>query len=189
MLKEMLLLQTFSYTGGGQFGSIIDSLAQMGFFSYVLPFLLIFAVVYGILLKVKIFGEKNAVSAVVALAVALLAVQFDVVPIFFSDIFPRLGIGLAIVLVLLILIGLFMPNQPWIGYVLFGISALIFLTILFQSIDASSGVFYWLENNWPLLVGLTITIVFVVLIVVGKGKQTQPPASTVFPILYPQPPK
>jgi len=91
--------------------------------------------------------------------------------------------------VLLILIGLFMPNQPWIGYVLFGVSALIFITILFQSIDSSSGVFLWLENNWTMLIALVFIILVVVLAVIGKPQKPQPPASTVFPILYPQPGK
>lgn len=189
MLKEILLLQTFSYTGGGEFGNIIDSLAQLGFFSYVLPFLLVFAIIYGILTKVKLFGDKNAINAVIALAIGLIALQFEAVPMFFSDIFPRLGIGLAVILVLLILIGLFMPNQPWIGYVLFAVSALIFITILFQSIGASSGVFLWLENNWTMLIALAFVILVFVVAVIGKPSKPQPPASSVFPILYPQPPK
>jgi hypothetical protein len=187
MFEGLVFLQSFVYGGGEQFGNIIDSLAQMGFFSYILPFLLIFALVYGILLKVKIF-EKNAISGIIALAVALMAIQFDAVPIFFSQIFPRLGIGIGIILVLLILIGLFMPNQAWIGYVLFGVSALIFLVILFQSAGSSSGVLNWLLNNWPLLVGLIFVIVVIVLITSGKNKPPQPTASAVFPLLYPQKP-
>ena len=74
-------------------------------------FLLIFAVVYGILSTMNIFskGDKNkGVNAVIAIAVGLLALQWDYVPEFFSVIFPYAGIGISILLVALILMGLFL---------------------------------------------------------------------------------
>ena len=187
MLKEILLLQTFSYTGGGQFGSLIESLSQLGFFSYILPFLLIFALIYGVLMKMKLF-EKNAINGIIALAVALLAIQFEAVPMFFSDIFPRLGIGLAIILVILILVGLFLPNQGWVGYVLFGVSALIVLVILYQSAGvAGSNYLYWFENYWPLLVGLIFIIVVVVLLTREKGTKQAKTLGDILPFLgYPK---
>ncbi len=174
MLKEIFLLQTFSYTGGGQFGSLIDSLSQFGFFSYILPFLLIFALVYGVLMKMKFF-DKNAINGIISLAVALLAIQFEAVPMFFSDIFPRLGIGLAIILIIMILVGLFLPNQGWVGYVLFGISSLIVLVILYQSAGATgSNYLYWLEGYWPLLIGVIFIIVVIVLITRDKTTPATP---------------
>jgi hypothetical protein len=171
---SVIFLQSLGYTSGGQFGAFLDSLAQMGFFSYVLPFLLLFALIYGILLRVKIFKDKNSINGLIALAVALLALQFDIVPIFFSEIFPRLGIGLAIILVILILLGLFLPNQAWVGYVLFGISALTILVILYQSAQGfGSNIFYWLGDYWPLLFGIGFVILVIVLITREK-KQTTP---------------
>lgn len=191
MLKEIFLMQTFSYSGGGQFGAVLDRLGQMGFFSYVLPFLLLFALIYGILLKTKIF-EKNSINGIIALSVALLALQFEVVPMFFAEVFPRLGIGLAIILVLLILIGLVMPHQNWVGFLLFGVSALIFVIILYQSGGgAGSGILYWLENSWPLLVGLGF-IIAVIAIMFGKGRRPdkpQLPPYVNFPAIFPQPQK
>ena len=59
---------------------------QIGVFSYILPFLMIFALVFGILMRMGIFKENKAVSAIVALAVGLLSLQFDFVPRFFSEI-------------------------------------------------------------------------------------------------------
>lgn len=189
MLEGVLLLQTFYYSGGGQFGGLIDTLSQVGFFSYILPFLLIFAIVYGILLKTKVF-EKNAINGIISLAVALLALQFDVVPMFFSELFPRLGVGLAIILVCLILLGLFLPNQPWIGFVLLGVSALIVIIILYQSAGSfSSGVPYWVEAYLPLVIGLAF-IIFVVILLTREKKATSSSTSTlstVFPWLASEP--
>ena len=171
MLKEMLLLQTFSYSGGGQFTGIIENLSQIGFFTYILPFLLIFTLIYGILLKVKFF-DKNVINGVIAIAIALLAIQFEAVPIFFSNVFPRLGVGLGIILVILVMLGLFLPNQAWTGYLLFGVSALITLVILYQSAgEAGSGVIYWFENYWPLLAGLLFIVIVIVLLTREKSTE------------------
>ena len=60
--------------------------------------MLIFALVFGILIKTQIFKDNKAVNGIIALAVAFMALQFDFVPTFFAQIFPRLGIGLAIIL-------------------------------------------------------------------------------------------
>ena len=84
-------------------GAVLQQLADMDIFFYVLPFLLIFALVFGILEKANILGSRGGpgggkdnrnINAVIALAVGLLSIQFDQVPIFFSVIFPKLGIAL-----------------------------------------------------------------------------------------------
>ncbi len=183
MLKDLILLQTFTYTGGGQFGNFIQGLSQFGFFSYMLPFLLIFTLIYGILLKAKFF-EKNAINAVIALAIALIALQFDVVPIFFSSIFPKLGIGLAVILVILVLMGLFLPDQAWVGYVLFGVSAIIVLVILYQSSAQTligSSVLFWLERYWPVLAGAVFVIIVIVLLT--RERDTTPTQRTLGDVL------
>jgi len=101
-------------TGLATFGNgitgILNYWADVGVFSYVLPFLLIFAVVYGILSKIDLFGKQDqnkGVNAVIGVAVGLLALQFDYVPYFFSIIFPKLGVGISVLLTALILMGLF----------------------------------------------------------------------------------
>lgn len=161
MLEGGLLLQTFSFYQGGQFGGLIDSLTQIGFFSFVLPFLLLFALIYGILLKVKIF-DKNAINGIIALAVALIALQFDIVPQFFSEIFPQLGIGLAVILVILIIMGLFMPNYGWVGYLLFGVSTLIIIIILYQSFGgANLEAISWIKNYLPFIIGIIFIIIII----------------------------
>ncbi len=81
---------------------------QMGVFSYVIPFLLIFAVVFAILKKTKILGDDNdGILAIIAVALGLLSLQFDFVSEFYAVIFPRFGVGLSVFLVLLIFLGFF----------------------------------------------------------------------------------
>jgi len=57
---------------------------NMGVFSYVIPFLLIFAVVFAILKKTGILGDDNdGILAIIAVAIGLLSLQFDFVSKFF----------------------------------------------------------------------------------------------------------
>jgi len=185
MIGETLFLQTFAYAGGG-FGGLLDSLAQMGFFSFVLPFLLIFALVYGLLLRVKLF-EKQGINAVIALAVSLMAIQFEFVPVFFSQIFPRVGVGLAILLAVLIVVGVFIPKQTWVVYALFGVSVITIIMILMGSAEAlgwnyGSGVGFWIMNNWPIIFGL-IFVGVVIYLIVNTTKSTAPDFDKVAPSL------
>ncbi len=136
-----VFLQSFGFFGGG-FGNLLSQLEQLGFFSYVLPFLLIFALVFGIMTRVKIFENNKAINAIIALAVGLMALQFNFVPVFFSEIFPRLGIGLSVILGLLILVGLFSdysdPDKRGIATLIIWIVGLItFIIIIVQSFGSS----------------------------------------------------
>ena len=86
---------------------VLNSWNDIGVFSYVIPFLLIFAVVYAILQKSGVLGDNKTIDAIVAAAIGLLSLQLDFVATFFAVIFPRFGIGIAIFLVALIFIGFF----------------------------------------------------------------------------------
>lgn len=119
---------------GGAIGDLLNQWAQMGFFSYLLPFLLIFAVVFGILSSIKIFEKNRGVDAIIALTVGLLALQFDAVPVFFSQIFPRLGIALAVILTIVILAGFFVDTKnAGIMYTLLGIGIVASLIVIVTS--------------------------------------------------------
>ena len=112
-----------------------------------------------------LFKENRAVTAIIALAVGLMSIQFDVVPKFFSQIFPQFGVAISIILVLLIVIGLFVdPEKPWLMYVLLGIAAVIVIVVLVQTSGALGvPVGTWLQNNW----GSALTTLVIIGVVVG----------------------
>ena len=87
MLNGVVILQSAVSFPSGALGDFLSKWEQAGFFSYLLPFLLIFALVFGILTRVKIFKDNKVVNGIIALAVALMALQFNFVPQFFSQIF------------------------------------------------------------------------------------------------------
>lgn len=157
------------------FGSIADILFQwesIGFFDIVLPFLLIFAIVFGILSYMKIFGDQRGIHAVIAVILGLLSIRAGFFQAFLSQIAPRLGVGLTILLVLLILFGLFVQDQSkkTIGWILLGIAAIIFIVIISQMYTIFQGFGSGLGFNnpetigWIIMLGLLIVIIIIVAI-------------------------
>ncbi|MBU4015742.1 hypothetical protein KJ878_06145 [Patescibacteria group bacterium] len=115
-----------AYFEGGGIGDFLNEMNNAGFFSYVLPFLLIFALVFGILNQIRLFKENKSINGIIALVVGLMALQFDFVPIFFSEIFPRMGVGLVVLLLLLIFAGMFAdPDSNATMYTLLGVGVVI----------------------------------------------------------------
>src|SRR3989344_2229777 len=57
------------------FGTLISELQSLGVYDYFLPFLLIFAIVFAILEKTKIFGEKTNINVVVSILIALIVIS------------------------------------------------------------------------------------------------------------------
>ncbi len=169
------LLQFYPAFGSGGIGGLLSNLQQQGFFQYVLPFLLIFSLVLGILGKINLFGDNKTVNPVLSLVVALMALQSNLVSNFFSEIFPKLGIVLSILLIFLVLGGLFFrfdtdsPIKKTVTWILFGLGIFIVLSSL-NVIDFN---FFlgdsWFQNNLGLLIVLGI-IAFVVVSSNSKKK-------------------
>ena len=57
---------------------VIAVLRDLGFFEFLLPWLFMFAVTYGILMKVKLFGKDDNTNKRIALALALVVAFFTV---------------------------------------------------------------------------------------------------------------
>ncbi|MAG10763.1 hypothetical protein CMI44_00420 [Candidatus Pacearchaeota archaeon] len=170
MLNVVMLAWYDSY-GGGQIGSIITQWQEVGIFSFLLPFLLIFTLVYGILQKANLFrGTNKAVNPIIGLTVALIAIQFEILPQFFSVIFPKLGVALVILLVALILVGLVLPKDTWVIYTLFAIGAIIMIVVLVQTAgELGWAAGYWWNENWPIVAG-AIFILVIMGVIVGASK-------------------
>lgn len=92
--------------------SVLDQLAQVGFFRIVLPFLFTFAVVYGVVSRIELFGEESneQVSAIIGLAAAFFVTNYVVttgvsVSILFSNFFGALSVVFLFILSALIVQG------------------------------------------------------------------------------------
>lgn len=180
MLEGLINMAWAGVYSGGAFGDLLYQWEQMGMFSYILPFLLIFALVYGILDRTKIFGGSGpdgkdvgtkSVNAIIAVVVGLMALQFQMVSIFFSEIFPRLGVALSVILVALILVGMFMPKKSFAVYVMLVPTAVITVMVIAKSFDwtgwfSTSG--WWSQNS-----GMVVGVIFI-LVVLGIAFMPKP---------------
>ncbi len=168
--------------------SIADVLNQwydLGVFAYVLPFLLIFAIVYGILDKSRIFSHDDGkgakegnrgVNAIIAGAVALLALQFGFVTTFFAEIFPKFGVGIVVLVVLFLMVGLFYRGDKdrgsfyTIGLVL-GVATVLWAVSNWDFWGDYFGISWWIQDNfWVIVIGVIVVVALAM--VVGKGKSS-----------------
>ncbi|MFA4953233.1 MAG: hypothetical protein WC584_03350 [Candidatus Pacearchaeota archaeon] len=170
MLKSVVLA-SYSY-GGNSVGDFLYVLEQADFFSLVLPFLLIFALVYGILTKIKIFADNKAVNGIIALVVGLMSLQFGFVSQVFPELFSRTGVGLAILLVVIILGGMFLPKAGWANYTLFGIAGVVLVIVLVQTGGSVGwGAGNWFYYNWQLVAGAVVILIIIGIIVGTSGAE------------------
>ena len=161
---------------GNTITTILNDWADVGIFAYVLPFLMIFAIIYGLLSRTGILGENKGVHATIALAIGLLSLQFDYVANFFATIFPYFGMGLAVLLVGLILMGFVFENDKakWIW---FGLGFVIFLIVVLNALSDFAwfgGRGYIWYDAMPAIVAGVIILGLMALIIWGGGGKSPP---------------
>ena len=150
--------------------SIQDLLLQWesrGVFEFVLPFLLIFAIVYGILSYMKIFGDNRQVNVIIALVIGILSLRIGLLQAYITELFPRLGVGLAIILAVMLLVGMFIAKDEkrywfWGLGALGAVIALIVITNSFSELGlidyyGSSEMVGWIIGA-VLLLGVIIAV-------------------------------
>jgi hypothetical protein len=183
---SILSLVSYGFFGQGALGQLFNYWEQAGVFSYLLPFLILFSLIFVTLNNINLFEKNKAVSAVIALSVGLLAMQFDMVPMFFAELFPRVGVGLSILLAIFILMGLFLDRtQKWMKWGLFFVGFLILIFVLYDTGQFTAGYYlYYLLDPTILSWILFVVIIAIVVIAFSRKKQHHWP-DTYPPLLYP----
>ena len=136
----------FPALGGTQLDMLLQLWESQGLFSVFLPFLLIFAVTFAVLNKSGILGKRAAIDVIVAIVVGLLALQQDFLRRFFAELFPRLGMGIGVLIALLILVGLFITEKGenvWM-IILGSMAFIVFLVVILSA----QGGFSWGASSW-----------------------------------------
>ena len=169
---EIVSLAPYGFYGG-DVGNLLLQLDQLGVFSYLLPFLIIFSLIFGILTRMNIFKDNKAINAIIALSVGLMSLQFGFVSNFFSEVFPRLGVALAVILVILILLGLFIDSKErWPTYVLLFISFLAVIFVLLESATFSGTSFGYLARDYAKIIIVVLVIGGLLAAVIGYDKNS-----------------
>lgn len=171
-----------------EFVRILDS---WGLTDVMLPFLLIFVVIFALMAKTRILGEdKKKYNLVVALVIALLVViphvlnvyppNGDIVEIMNQSL-PQVSIIAVAVIMLLILIGLFGGEAKWMGSSLSGWIAIVAFIIILIIFGGAAG--WWYNWSWfyDFFGAETVAIIIMILIFAiivwwvtrGEGKEKE----------------
>jgi len=186
MINAVIALASYGSFGSGALGELFAQWEAAGIFEYALPFLLIFALVFGLLMKLNIFASKDnpnkGVNVLIALAVAFMSLQFNMVSVFFAEIFPRFGVALSIILVILILGGLFMPTNKESNWFMVALAVIVFIIIgvvIYSSLStfgwgiSGTGLsFFW--GKYGSVIIFAIIIIAVILITTTKKDKDRP---------------
>ena len=141
-----------------EFIYFIQTLESYGLTDALLPFLLIFTIIFAILQKSNIFGQdKKKYNVIVSLVIGLLVViphvmgryppGSDVVLIINSAL-PNVSLLVVAIVALLILIGIMGGNIHWAGAVSGGVAIVAVLAVAWIFLSAA-GYDIWF-NNWVL---------------------------------------
>jgi hypothetical protein len=88
---------------------VLNLIAQFGFFKVVLPFLLTFAIVYGVLMKTGVLGEPDKawvkpVAASIAFAVGFFVVAYTPVVTAIQQVVPQAGFLIILVILMMMIL-------------------------------------------------------------------------------------
>ncbi len=174
-----IFLQAFSIY------ELLNTWEAYGVFDLILPFLLIFAVIFGVLTTTRILGGHKGVNLIISLIIGLMSLRLGFVQVFFTELFPRFGVGLAALISIVLLAGLFIDDKSkkgWtIGFAAAG--AIIGVIILIMTFNATTpwfNSFFW-QEYWGLIVGGVILVIVIIAVFVTAGK---PPEKDNSPVLF-----
>ena len=163
-----MLLQTgFSFTNS------IDFLIETGVYDILLPFLLIFAIVFAILEKTKILGEnKTNIDVIVSLVIGLLLIVqrpiVDTILLFL----PRVSLMIVVILMGLLVISM-VAGKSFEGLkgTVFGVAVVVIIIAIILALttpDTGLGGVYLsqYDRNALLSIGVPLLILFLVIAMV-----------------------
>lgn len=167
------------------FNSMVETLKDAGFFDYVLPFLIVFAITFGFLEKVKIFGTnpvtngpRTNINAILAILIGLYVVTSTTVVERISIFIPKVGLILIMILAFLLMIASFLGEEPKLTGGIFFIAVIFALVATAWAVsteDLSMGEFsYYWDNYFQTIIVLVVIIIIMVVVIASGGKKNDP---------------
>ncbi|PIN93009.1 hypothetical protein COU54_04625 [Candidatus Pacearchaeota archaeon CG10_big_fil_rev_8_21_14_0_10_31_24] len=139
----------------------------------ILPGLMLFAIIFGILSTTRVFGSNKGVHIVIALAASIIAVSSPRVQDFFLASFERAGIALAVLMIIVILTALFIPDahkQGW-AIAFYSIGGIAAMFVVFNSFAEFSFFNSSFWHEWGAMVVGSLLIVGVIIAVAVSGNK------------------
>ena len=165
-------------------GDIIQTLQNIGVYDYLLPFILIFAIIFAILEKTKILGtDKSNINAVVAFVVGFLLIVQQGIVATINNFLPRVSLIIIIFLMALLVIAM-LAGKEYKGLqgTLFTFAAIISIIAIIIALSPDIGFSTYItswgisEQDQETLLGIGILVfllIIITIIITGKRKGTQ----------------
>jgi len=144
------------------------------FSEIVLPFVLIFTVLFAILQKTQILGKgKKQIDAIVSLSIGLIVVSYANAVNIISDLMPFMAISVVIILVFLILYGMvFKEGQFDLNNKVKNVIGWFAALALGVTVLYITGAWEYIQNNWlggETQSSIVTNIIFLVIVAVAIG--------------------
>jgi len=159
------------------FNSVFIELQSMGFTTYILPFLLFFAIIFAVLEKLKIFGDnKTNINLMLGIILGLLVVVQQEIVTAVNSFLPKVSLFILVALMFLVIAGLFgAKTGNWGGIALPIALVICIVAIIWALYPSTSGNLWdlpsWLRPDsqnraWIILI---VTVVIVIAFLTGGG--------------------
>ncbi len=159
------------------FREAIRFLEDYGFYDVVLPFLLVFVLVFATLQKIKIFGkESRRYNAIIALVLGLMFVTATKLVEALNKNLPIIGVVLAAFLGIMLLLGLFGVKGESTGAKILGwvITGGVILVIGFNYLaewGEAGGLFRVLREHATTLIVFGVILGIIIAVIKGSGEK------------------
>lgn len=144
---------------------------NIGGFDVILPFLLVFTLVFALMEKVKLFGEKRKnVHVIVALVAGFLVVSQPDLVYLIQGFIPRVSMTILIILMGLLVMGMFgLKGEKFEGWGL-GVAVIIAVVAILWSLSAATSAYYWplydiltpQDIAWLIAIGVFILVMWLI---------------------------
>jgi hypothetical protein len=154
------------------------------FVETILPFLLVFTLVFAILEKTKILGDgKRQIDAIIAIVIGLIFVAFGRASYIVVELIPILGVALVVLLIFMLLLGsMYQPGdfkmEKWMKIVIGILIAIVVagtVLILTGGLDYVLGYITGSAGSGAVIVNIVLIVIVVgaVLAVIKGGKDKE----------------
>ena len=164
---------------------LIGNMNALGFYDFFLPFILFVAIIFGLLQKNKVFGEKDTkgIDGVISMSVAFFVINYTAIGLYFSTLFAIGATIIGAILVGIIILGMVgmdigtflkeKKNKSLQG-VFVGGAALIVVILFVIASDLYNDIIDWIPSVGEDTVVTAVAMLFFVVVFVMITKKEGP---------------
>ena len=164
------------------FNSAIQQWQAIGIFDVMLPFILIFAIIFAILQKTKILSGRKGIDAIVAMAIGFIAIVNPYVSQLMKVLLENTVVAVLIIVAVMLLLGLVWgaKKPPVWNYLGAFIGLAVFVWVLgrvadyYQMYYPGTIIFsaIWWQSNLPWIIPLLIIVIFAIVVITSGSEKT-----------------